>query len=135
MSGPSLSLTDSLKLLRSASRGGDLDPSDARSLIAPVTAMVNKYGDPVSSEVAHAIISNELGVLEWPPLDGLRLIKAFLGGSSRIDVLGVALDYIALYFQELDGVVEECRESLAADVSPAQVSQRIVAAIDGVEGV
>ena len=135
MSEPNLALTDSLELLRSVSPGGDLDPSDPRSLIAPVIAMMNKYGDPVSSEVAYAIISNELGVLEWPPLDGLRLIKAFLRGSSRIEAVKAALDYIALYFQELDDVVEECRERLAADASPAQVSQRIVAAIEGVEGV
>ena len=135
MSGPRISITDALSLLRSASGDGDLDPSDARSLIAPVTAMVKKYGDPVSSDVAHAIISKELGVLEWPPLDGLRLIKAFLIGSSRIDVVQVALDYIALYFNELDDVVEQCRESLAAGVSPEQVSQRIVAAINGVEGI
>lgn len=128
-----LSLDESLSLLRSMGNGNSIDIADAETLIDPVKNMAAHCSDRVCDEVALAVISSELGVLNWQPMDGTRLVNAFLAVASSRDVTILALNYISLYYPELDEVIGECRHEVAAGASHREVNLKIAAAIEGVE--
>ena len=127
---------EALRVLRAASPHREMQTDDARSLIRPVSTVASREKSSVVDSIGEALMTHEMESLIWQPIEAARLILVLVergGPSPRL--LELALNYLSMYFQELDEVVEGCRSRIRAGESPPHISVALIGALRSVDGV
>jgi hypothetical protein len=123
-------LSDALTALREASGRDDLGEHDAEALTAAIEALGQAAPAEAVSLAGETLLQHELTQLMWPPLQGARLVDALLAhGTPTASLLQTAMVYLSMYFQELDGLIADCRARLEVDAPPAEVAATLRAAV------
>lgn len=136
MNSPALTLEEALGLLREESPQQDVQADDPRSLIREVVALASHETREIVSNVGEALLAHEMESLSWQPLAAARLILVLLDRASpSSNLMELSLNYLSMYFQELDDVIGVCRSRIATGESLSDVASSLVQALQRVDGV
>lgn len=132
----SMTTEEALRVLRTASPHQDIRTEDARRLVQPVMILASHEPREVVGLVGEALLAHEMESLIWQPLEAVRLILVLIEwGSPSKRLLELALNYLSMYFQELDEVVEGCRGRIQAGEPLSNISVALSSALNQMEGV
>ena len=130
-----MTMEEALCALRAASPHRDIQAEDARTLIQPVAALAAQEPRQVVDSVGESLLAHEMESLFWQPLGAVQLILILIErGCPSQNLMELALNYLSMYFQELDEEVEACRSKLRSGMAPSEVSVALAHALCEVEG-
>ncbi len=136
MTGENMSAEDAVLTLRAASPQVDLDLADPRSLARSVARLPATASIDTVDGIGEALLAHEMESLLWAPLDAARLILVLVGrGGPSLRLLELSMNYLSMYFQELDETVHECRHSIGAGKPLSEVAASLIDALNEADGV
>lgn len=132
-----MSAESALGLLQEAAPGQPLDEGDALDLREALEALISHAPRNVVDAIGEALLAHEMDMLVWEPLEAARLVRVLIEhGSPSRPLTELSLNFLAMYFDELDDVIAECRATLAGPPEAlAELSGTLTGAITTLEGI
>jgi hypothetical protein len=136
MTDQSITIAEAERVLNLAAPDIDVHVDEAASLLIPIRAMATTTSMGLVNRVGEALLSHEITCLTWVPIHGVLVIRALINcGATSPLVLSIGLDYLSMYFQELDDEIANVRRSIQTGRPKIELEVVLVGLIESLEGV